>query len=163
MIITIATGTGVGKTLLSAFDSSLKDAGVYNYNLITLSSVIPPGTVIKQKKYVTPENEHGHKLYVVKAEMRSRESKEYIGAVVGWYQLPDGKGVFVEHETIGETKHIVESTLTKEVQDSLSDLCINRKYPLPKGGFNMKLQVAKVDNSPTSVLVIAVYKSEGWE
>ena len=40
--ISVRTGTGSGRTLLSAFDSALLAAGVANFNLIALSSVIPP-------------------------------------------------------------------------------------------------------------------------
>ena len=34
MKIKVVTGVGIGRTLLSAFDTALKDAGVCNYNLI---------------------------------------------------------------------------------------------------------------------------------
>ena len=83
MEINVVCGVGTGKTILSAFDSALKDAGVYNYNLITLSSIIPPGSkVIKAKRYESPPQEYGHKLYVVKAEYRSEEVGKYIAAGV---------------------------------------------------------------------------------
>ena len=42
MEIQISTGIGIGPTQLSAFDSALNNAGVANYNLLKLSSVIPP-------------------------------------------------------------------------------------------------------------------------
>lgn len=83
MNIYISSGKGQGKTLLSAFDAALFDAGVSNYNLLVLSSIIPPGSVIKQQKYKTPDNEYGHRLYVVMSENRSRESGRYIGAAIG--------------------------------------------------------------------------------
>jgi arginine decarboxylase len=35
--ITVRSGTGTARTLLSAFDSALMSAGVANFNLITLS------------------------------------------------------------------------------------------------------------------------------
>ena len=41
------TATGTGRTLLAAFDDALLAAGVANFNLITLSSVIPPGSSIR--------------------------------------------------------------------------------------------------------------------
>jgi arginine decarboxylase len=41
--IQVTTGTGEGPTPLAAFDAALLDAGVANYNLILLSSVIPAG------------------------------------------------------------------------------------------------------------------------
>lgn len=39
--ICLSSGTGEGPTPLAAFDAALPDAGVANYNLLCLSSVIP--------------------------------------------------------------------------------------------------------------------------
>jgi arginine decarboxylase len=97
--IPIVAGTGRGSTLLSAFDDALAECGVLNYNLIPLSSVIPPETeVVPLERFTSPPDEHGHRLYVVKAEMRSDQSGEVVGAAVGWYLWGDDRGVFVEHE-----------------------------------------------------------------
>ena len=41
--ISIRTGVGSGRTLLSAFDHALMGAGVGDFNLVTLSSVIGRG------------------------------------------------------------------------------------------------------------------------
>lgn len=162
MIIYVTSGIGEGKTPLSAFDAALKDAGVHNFNLIILSSVIPPKSVIKLRKFKAKLEDWGSKLYVVKAEIRSRQSGMYIGAALGWYQMKDGKGVFVEHEEIGQTIEAVESNLKKEVQNSLHDLCRIRQLSIVEKKLKMKMCIAKVTDQPTSVLVIAVYKSEGW-
>jgi arginine decarboxylase len=48
LIIQVTTGTGEGPTPLAAFDAALLDAGVANYNLICLSSVIPEASVIRR-------------------------------------------------------------------------------------------------------------------
>lgn len=162
MNITIMSGKGYGKTPLSAFDAALKDAGIYNYNLITMSSIIPPGSKIKEKKFVTPDDEYGNKLYVVKSEIRTRESGKFIGAALGWYQLPDGRGVFVEHEEIGETKDAVESNLSDNIRKSLIDLCHFRDIRVVEKRMKMKTSILEVKDSPASVLVLGVYKSEGW-
>jgi len=42
MRIDIVWGESEGKTLLSAFDRALLNAGIHNFNLISLNSVIPP-------------------------------------------------------------------------------------------------------------------------
>lgn len=162
MIIYVASGVGVGKTTLSAFDAALKNAGVYNFNLIQLSSVIPPKSVVQLGKFKAKSEEWGNKLYVVKAEVRSRQSGMYIGAGLGWYQLEDGRGVFVEHEETGETMEAVESNLEKEVRDSLRDLCKFRKLPIIEKRLKMKMCITKVMDQPTSALILAVYKSEAW-
>ena len=104
MDIFITSGIGYGKTPLSAFDAALKDAGVHNFNLIYISSIIPSDSSIKVKKFKATRKQYGDRLYVVRAETRSRESGKCIGAALGWYQLKSGRGIFVEHEEIGETQ-----------------------------------------------------------
>ena len=74
MRIPLVSGIGHGKTLLSSFDDALQRCGVCNYNLIPLSSVIPPRSeIVLVDRYATPPDEYGHRLYVVKADMRSDE------------------------------------------------------------------------------------------
>lgn len=163
MNIIISSGKGIGKTLLSAFDGALFDAGVSNYNLLVLSSIIPPGCVIKQQKFKTPDAEYGHKLYVVMSEKRSRESGRYIGAAVGWCQETDGRGVFVEHHIIENSEDAARSQLEDEVKKSLSDLCHLRGYTFSKDKMNLKMSVMKVTDTPACALVVAVYQSESWE
>lgn len=165
MNIKIVTGVGVGKTTLSAFDAALKDAGVYNYNLIALSSIIPPQSqVIKIRKYETPDDEFGYRLYVIKAEIRSQEAGKYIAAGLGWYQfVGDSRGVFVEHEMIGETKVAVESEIKQRIKNSLKDLCEYRGIKFEDNKAKSAISLAKIKGTPTSVLVLAVYQSQGWE
>ena len=162
MNIIITSGKGHGKTLLSAFDSALFDAGVSNYNLLILSSIIPPGTIIKHHKYITPNEEYGHKLYVVMSEMRSREAGRYIGAAVGWCQEEDGRGVFVEHHFIENSEEAVRTQLEEEVKRSLSDLCHLRGFIYTPQKASIKMSIVRVTDSPSSVLVLAVYQSQSW-
>lgn len=162
MKIYLATGVGFGKTPISAFDAALKDAGVYNFNLITLSSVIPPGSEVVFENYPVSDEEWGNKLYVVKAEMRSRASGRFIGAALGWYQLDGGKGVFVEHEEVGETEESVRLSLIQEVKNSIIDLCKAREIEFDESKMGSQIRIAQVKEQPASVLVIAAYKSEGW-
>lgn len=164
MNIHIVSAVGKGRTLLSAFDHALQKAGVCNYNLITLSSIIPPNSqVIITKRYVTPVEEFGYKLYVIKAEMRSEKKDEYITAGIGWYQLDDGRGFFVEHEFKGESKTSVQSAIKTRIIHSLGDLCRFRKVPFNESRINSSIATARVIDDPTCALVLAVYKSESWK
>lgn len=63
----ITTDTGQGPTALAAFDAALANAGVANYNLIYLLSVIPADSAIQSTKYVAPANKYGDRLYLVVA------------------------------------------------------------------------------------------------
>jgi arginine decarboxylase len=163
MELSVMTSVGEGTTLLSAFDAALQNAGVCNYNLIPLSSVIPPrAKVVKRPQYKTPPSEFGHKLYVVKAEIRSNELGKYIAAGIGWYQLEDRRGFFVEHEVMGETNVAVKSEIYQRIKNSLKDLCKHRKIKFNEKNVQSAVSIAKIKNKPTSALVLVVYKSEGW-
>lgn len=163
MDIFIVSGKGEGSTLLSAFDTALLDAGVLNYNLICLSSVIPPRTtvLIKDKYNPSPED-FGDRLYVVKAEMRSYEEGMTIGAGIGWYQFADGRGVFVEHHTEAQSSEAAEKELKSSIFDSLRDLCKNRNHPFLEDNVNHSVSTATVAERPLCVLVVAVYQKEKW-
>ena len=149
---------------MSAFDAALKEAGVYNYNLIRLSSIIPPGSKIKIRKlYNAPKEEYGHRLYIIKAEMRTQEVGKFIAAGIGWYQFGDGRGVFVEHEEIAETKIAVESEIRNKIKNTLKDICTFRGIKFRESKMHSVVSIKQVTSGPTCVLVLAVLKSEGWD
>ena len=165
MIIHVVSGKGEGTTLLSAFDNALEDAGVYNYNIVPLSSIIPPQSkVVKEYRFKAPADEYGHRLYVVKAEIRSAETDKFIASGLGWYQFgDDNRGVFVEHETKGDTAKIVRSEIEFRIKHSLKDLCRFRNVPFHENRIRSLISVAEIKSLPTSVLVMAAYQSEGWK
>lgn len=163
MNIHVVSGTGQAATLLSSFDEALSCCGVYNYNLIALSSVIPPGSkVVEQQKYQTPPNEYGQRLYVVKADMRSDQAGKVIAAGIGWYQWDDGRGVFVEHETISSTEEGATQEMDFRINHSLEDLCHARHIPFSPDKIGRRVVISHVKDQPATVLALAVYKSEPW-
>jgi len=165
MDISVVSGIGTGKTTLSAFDGALKNAGVYNYNLIVLSSIIPPTSKVSRvRKYDPPEGEYGYRLYVIKAEIRSDAVGKFIAAGLGWYQYgEDKRGLFVEQEIIGETKVAVKSEIDQRIKNSLQDLCKFRGVPFRENRVHSKIATTQITNQPTCVLVLAVYQSEAWD
>src|SRR5579859_541951 len=99
MKIMITPGQGTGPTSVAAFDAALSAAGVLNYNLIHLSSVIPPCSTIVRERYVAPvdRDEYGHRLYVVMAPRDEMVEGAEAWAGIGWTQEKgDGRGLFVE-------------------------------------------------------------------
>jgi arginine decarboxylase len=161
MQISVVSGVGHGSTLLSSFDDALRRCGVYNYNLIPLSSVIPPGSEIVDG-YDAPDNEFGHRLYVVKAEARSAEIGCAVAAGIGWYQWCDGRGVFVEHEVVGDTCHEASEEVALLIRSSLRDLCFARNVPFDEARVRCRITGADVIAGPTTSLVLCVYHAEGW-
>jgi arginine decarboxylase len=156
--IEISCGTGTGPNTLAAFDGALRATGIANYNLLRLSSVIPPGTdVVPAAGPVSPPGgEWGDRLYCVMAEMRVAEAGEEAWAGIGWVQDEvSGKGLFVEHE--GHAEDAVRG----DILDSLGALVEGR----PGESFGEPRYVlhgAVSDGTPTCALAVAVYETATW-
>jgi len=156
MKIQVSQGVGIGPNQLSAFDKALNEAGIANFNLIYLSSVVPPNSKIIQTKKPKITGEWGDKLYVVMAQQRTSKRHEEAWAGIGWMQdAKTGKGLFVEHE--GHTK----AEVVGNINASLEALAKNRRAKF--GPINMKVIGTKCQDQAVCALVIAVFESEPWK
>jgi len=152
--ITIRTGTGAARTSLAAFDSALLDAGVANFNLITLSSVIPPKSRVRQVDVPLGGN-HGDRLYCVLSSASTEQPGQTVWAGLGWaVDDSTGGGLFVEHK--GASRREVAERITA----SLEDMSRNRG-----GGYDdirMTLTSATCTDVPVCALAIATYAVAPW-
>jgi len=155
MEIRVTYGMGEGPTELAAFDKALFDAGIANYNLIKLSSMIPPGSKINVGKVNLNEKAHGDKLYVVLSENKASKPGDEVFAGIGWVVDKKGsKGMFVEHH--GSSESEVKELIMKTLESM-------RSYrPDGYGSVQCKIIGTKCKKEPVCALVCAVYKSEGW-
>jgi arginine decarboxylase len=156
MKINIATGTGVGPTELAAFDHALVSAGVANFNLIYLSSVLPPGSEVEiLDKPAKPIGGWGDRLYVVMAQMRTSQRNQQVWAGIGWMQDPKTKkGLLVEHE--GHT----EEEIRADIKNSLTALAQNRNMEF--GPMHMVVVGKTCVSLPVCALAVAVFESSEW-
>jgi arginine decarboxylase len=155
--IEVAAGTGTGPNTLAAFDGALRATGIANFNLLRLSSVIPPATEIRPVPgAVSPiRGEWGDRLYVVMAEQRVTEPGAEAWAGIGWVQDPQtGQGLFVEHEGHAE------DDVRGDILDSLGALVAGR--PGTFGPPQMLVHGAVCDGTPTCALAVAVYETASW-
>ena len=156
MKIYVQSAFGRGPTELAAFDNALCLIHIHNFNLIRLSSVIPPGSVIEvAEQAVRPQGRWGDRLYVVYAEQR--EARPYVGAWagVGWVQKADGSGLLVEHEGESEqdVNDLIEATL-KHMVDQRGD-----------GGYGpIQKHIAGgvCAAEPVCAFVAAAFQTESW-
>jgi arginine decarboxylase len=158
MQIHLGAGIGAGPTTLSAFDSALNDAGIANYNLLRLSSVIPPKTdLVIHEGHIDQElpGEWGDRLYLVMAEMRADTPNMEAWAGIGWVQDPETKkGLFVEHE--GHS----EASVRRDIQQSLEALMATRNVDF--GPIQMKVAGTTCRHLPVCAMVVAVYQASDW-
>ena len=157
MKIYLAKAIGQGTTELSAFDAALVGAGVANFNLIRLSSVIPPnGEVVEVDRCPFSHGASwGDRLYAVYAEQRTSIPGQQVWAGVGWVQDGrTGRGLFVEHEGFDE------QVVTDQLRASLGDLQAIRGLDL--GPIHTSVVGATCTGPPTCALVVCGYASEPW-
>jgi arginine decarboxylase len=105
--IRIVAGTGTGPTAIAGYDAALADAGVHNYNLSHVSSVIPADGTVEHVDTAPDLGPVGEQLTVVEARATS-EPGTAAGACagLGWTVSDSGRGLF--YEAVGtdpETVH----------------------------------------------------------
>lgn len=99
--IRIAWGTGTAPTQMAAYDAALADANLHNYNLITVSSVIPAGVPVEVVGNAPDLGPAGNQLTVVEAHA-SVAGPSRASAGLAWSRArDDGPGLF--YEASGET------------------------------------------------------------
>jgi len=154
--IAITSGIGEGQTKLSAFDAALWDAGIANFNLIKLSSVIPPSTLVQVKHLKNNGKDgFGDKLFVVLAEKREGEKGREAWAGIGWIQTKDSRGLFVEHEGSQQAEVI------RLIKGSLTDMVKYRREEY--GEIHYQIVGVPCQDKPVCAVVAAVYQFEGWD
>jgi arginine decarboxylase len=148
--IVVTRGIGSGPTPLAAFDTALLAAGVAEYNLICLSSVIPPGSAIEHRRWDTPAEAWGQRLYCVMSQMREERVGHTAHAGIGWViDDASGRGLFVElHDDDAERlQHELHSTL----------LSMQRNRGVSLGPVHTEIASRTCNGDPVCALVIAVY------
>lgn len=160
MKIYLASGLGSGPTKLAAFDSALNHAGIANYNLLRLSSVIPPNTeIIPSDSPIPPEvmpGGWGDRLYVVMAEQRVDTPNAEAWAGIGWVQEKEtGRGLFVEHEGNSET------AVRRDITQSLAALMATRNVDF--GEIQMQVVGKTCTHHPVCAMVVAAYQASDWQ
>lgn len=157
--ICVAGGVGAAPTALAALDAALRHIGVGDYNLIPLSSVLPPGSVVTTSRgRVDPPGGWGDRLYVVAAEARSEVSGSEAWAGIGWARDPrTGAGLLVEHNGHREDEVAAEIDAT---------LAAMRQGRGAIGGrlTDQRMVTAGITCTglPVCAVVVAVFAAEPW-
>ena len=152
--IILTSGVGEGLTELSAFDAALHDAGIKNLNLIPLSSVIPTGSKITERKYELDPKHFGYRAYVVISSEKTSKKGETVAAGLGWVINETNGGLFVEHHGYSPER------VKEQIKDSLTHMVTYRKEKY--GPIQSKTADIKCKDKPVCALVAAIYKVEGW-
>lgn len=152
--ISVVTATGTGPTVIAAFDDALEACGTSRYNLVRLSSMIPPGSVVVEGR---PEvgGTWGDRLYAVWAIQSAQLLGEEAWAGVGWLQHPEDKwGIFVEHEGSSEAQ------VREELRASLDSL--GKAHGLIGADEGIAVCGCRCEGTPVVALAMVPFKTEPW-
>jgi len=98
-------GVGRHKEELGSFEMALRDAGIEKFNLVTVSSIFPPGCKIVPKEQGLAMLNPGQVVFCVMHQVRSNEPNRLMAASVGLAVPADANqyGYLSEHKSFGET------------------------------------------------------------
>lgn len=98
-------GVGVHKDKLASFELALRKAGIEKFNLVTVSSILPPNCEIIPKEEGLKLLKPGQIVFCVMAKSQTNEPNRLISASIG-LAVPkdrDNYGYLSEHHAFGET------------------------------------------------------------
>ncbi|WP_435062266.1 pyruvoyl-dependent arginine decarboxylase [Halobaculum sp. EA56] len=99
MDIHVVDGVGRGPTELAAYDAALADAGVGDFNLVTVSSVVPASATVRAVDTAPDLGPAGDRLTVVQAHASATPADAHetdrVVAGLAWATGP-GPGLFYE-------------------------------------------------------------------
>jgi len=96
-------GVGRHKHELQSFEMALRDAGIEKFNLVSVSSILPPGCKVVSKDDGLKELHPGQILFVVMSRNSTNEPNRVVAAAVGAAIPADGThyGYISEHHAFG--------------------------------------------------------------
>ena len=100
------SGIGRHTEYLESFEVALRNAGIEKYNLVTVSSILPPHCMIVSKEEGLAELDPGQIVFCVMSRNSSDEPSRLITSSVGCAIPKDinKHGYISEHHAFGQTK-----------------------------------------------------------
>jgi len=114
----LTSGTGSSQFKLMAFDKALYNAGIHDYNLVKVSSILPPSCYKADKEFSLKTLKKGsilHAAYTVKYAHKNKET--WIGVGVAVPADPMTPGLIVEAEA--ETENMLNLKLAAMLDEGM--------------------------------------------
>jgi arginine decarboxylase len=157
LVIRVSRGAGAGPTRLAAFDTALYAAGVACYNIVRLSSVIPPYAVVCEVSGADQvKGAEGDIAYCVYAAAYASTPGQQAWAGVAWALPQDasGAGLFVERSGGSE------SVVRRELDATIETMALTRGHLYRAAG--QAVSSAVCVDQPVCAVVVATYGTVGW-
>ncbi len=104
----LTKGVGRHREKLSSFELALRDAGIAEFNLVQVSSIVPPNCQLVSRKVGLGWLNPGQIVFCVLSQNATSEPHRLLAASIG-VALPknrDNYGYLSEHHSFGETERL---------------------------------------------------------
>ncbi|CEG12329.1 putative pyruvoyl-dependent arginine decarboxylase [groundwater metagenome] len=153
-------GVGKNKEQLASFEAALRDAGIEKFNLVFVSSILPPKCKIVPKEDGLKELMPGQIVFVVMSRNSSNEPNRMIATSVGC-AVPTERttyGYLSEHHSFGQTDEsagdYAEDLAASMLASTLGiEFDVNKNYDEKKEIWKMSGKIVKTTNITQSAKV----------
>ena len=140
-------GMGYHKSKLGSFENALREAGIAKYNLVKVSSILPPYCIEIQKEDGLAQLHAGQIVFTVLSEASSNEFNRLISASIGVAKPADRRayGYLSEHHDFG-----IKPDHAGEFAEDLAAemLATTLGVPFsPEANYDEKKEIFKMDGS----------------
>jgi len=150
-VIRVVWGTGTGPTATAAYDAALAAANIHEYNLVTVSSVVPAEPPLEVVGTAPDLGPTGNRLTVVQSKATvAPGSDDSAVAGIGWARGESGEGIFYEED--GTDPDAVRGT----IEDGLVAGMDLREWDAIDEDVLIR-EAASAEDAYTTTVVCAVY------
>lgn len=152
---------GVGKHTerLHSFEMALRDAGIEKFNIVSVSSIMPPGCKIISRNHGLAELKPGQIVYCVMARNETNEPNRLMAASIGCAIPADTNayGYLSEHHPFGETEEKAGAYAEKLAATMLAstlglEIRADKSYDEQKKEWKIQDKIVKTTNITQSAL-----------
>jgi arginine decarboxylase len=134
------SGVGTHPEHLESFEVALREAGIEKFNLVTVSSILPPNCEIVSREEGLKELNPGEIVFCVMSRISSNEPRRMLSASVGCAlpQNTDKHGYISEFHTFGEPEQYVgehAEKLARSMYTTWTNEAPLRIFSVPRSSF----------------------------
>ena len=153
-------GVGKHKEKLESFEFALRNAGIEKFNLVKVSSILPPKCKIVSKEKGLKELETGQIVYCVLSQASSNEPRRLLAASIGC-AIPSDRtncGYLSEHHSFGEVEdkagNYAEDLAASMLASTLGiDLDLDKSWDERKEVWKVSGKIVRTRNTTQSAIV----------
>lgn len=155
----LTKGVGKHSERLHSFEMALRDAGIEKFNIVSVSSILPPGCKMISRNHGLAELKPGQIVYCVMAKNETNEPNRLMAASIGCAipADPNAYGYLSEHHEFGQTEEKASLYAEKLAATMLAstlglEIGADKSYDEQKKEWKIQDKIVKTTNITQSAL-----------